>query len=47
VFRPGDMDVMGPDTAHDYVVPADGPDLVMLSVTQVGLRLGNQTYLPR
>lgn len=47
VFRPGDIDVMDADTAHDYLVPADGPDLVMLSVTQVGLRIGPQTYLPR
>jgi hypothetical protein len=47
VLRPGDVDVMDADTAHDYVVPADGPDLVMLSVTQVGLRIGDQIYLPR
>lgn len=47
VFRPGDVDVMGEGTAHDYLVPADGPDLVMLSVTQVGLRIGQATYVPR
>jgi quercetin dioxygenase-like cupin family protein len=46
-FRPGDLAVMPPGTAHDYVVPADGPDLVMLSVTQVGLRIGEQLYHPR
>jgi len=45
-FRPGDLDVMQPGTAHDYVVPAAGPDLLMLSVTQVGLRIGEQLYLP-
>jgi len=28
-------------------VPEDGPDLVMLSVTQVGLRIGEQFYYPR
>lgn len=46
-FRPGDLAVMPPGTAHDYVVPADGPDLVMLSVTQVGLQIGEQRYYPR
>jgi len=47
VFVPGDVDVMAPGTAHDYVVPEGGPDLVMLSVTQVGLRIGEQVYSPR
>ena len=47
VLRPGDVDVMPAGTEHDYVVPADGPDLVMLSVTQVGLRIGERIYSPR
>jgi ChrR Cupin-like domain len=34
-------------TSHEYTVPADGPDLLKLSVTQQGVRVLGQTFLPR
>jgi hypothetical protein len=46
-FHAGDSDIMKAGTSHAYYVPAGGPDLLMLSVTQVGLRAMGQTYLPR
>ncbi|HKP62785.1 MAG TPA: cupin domain-containing protein [Polyangiales bacterium] len=39
--------LMPAGTSHEYTVPADGPDLLKLSVTQQGLRALGQTFLPR
>jgi quercetin dioxygenase-like cupin family protein len=39
--------LMPAGTSHAYTVPADGPDLLKLSVTQQGLRAFGQTFLPR
>jgi quercetin dioxygenase-like cupin family protein len=39
--------LMPAGTSHAYTVPADGPDLLKLSVTQQGLRALGQTFLPR
>jgi anti-sigma factor ChrR (cupin superfamily) len=46
-FHAGDSDIMKAGTSHAYTVPAGGPDLLKLSVTQVGLRAMGHTYLPR
>lgn len=46
-FLPGDIDVMSAGSSHDYLVPADGPDLLLLSVTQVGVRVLGMLYSPR
>lgn len=39
--------LMPAGTSHEYKVPADGPDLLVLSVTQRGLRAFGQDFLPR
>ena len=39
--------LMPAGTSHEYMVPADGPDLLKLSVTQQGLRALGLTFLPR
>ena len=46
VFRPGDISVMPKGTSHLHIVPQDGPDLLMLSVIQDGVALGEQKFLP-
>ncbi len=46
-IRAGDLDRMPESSSHHFTVPADGPDLLILSVTQVGARVGEMTYLPR
>lgn len=46
-FHAGETDVMKAGTSHEFAVPAGGPDLLKLSVTQVGLRAMGHTYLPR
>jgi hypothetical protein len=46
-FHAGDSDIMRAGTSHSYYVPAGGPDLLKLSVTQVGLRAMGHTYSPR
>jgi hypothetical protein len=45
-FRPGDIDSMQAGTSHLHLVPADGTDLLMLSVVQMGVSVSGQTYLP-
>lgn len=46
-FTAGDIDRMPAGTTHDFYVPEGGPDLLKLSVTQVGIRAMGHTYLPR
>lgn len=46
-FHAGDSDIMKAGTSHAYSVPEGGPDLLKLSVTQVGLRAMGHTYSPR
>ncbi len=46
-FHAGDSDIMKTGTSHSYYVPEGGPDLLKLSVTQVGLRAMGHTYSPR
>ena len=46
-FRAGDVDTMPADSSHAYTVPRDGPDLLLLSVTQVGAKMLGMTFLPR
>ena len=46
-FRAGDVDTMPADSSHAYRVPKDGPDLLLLSVTQVGAKMLGLTFLPR
>ena len=46
-FHAGDSDIMKAGTSHSYYVPEGGPDLLKLSVTQVGLRAMGQLYSPR
>jgi quercetin dioxygenase-like cupin family protein len=46
-FNAGDSDVMFAGTTHEFYVPAGGPDLLKLSVTQAGLRALGHEYLPR
>lgn len=46
-FHAGDSDIMKAGTSHSYYVPEGGPDLLKLSVTQVGLRAMGLTYSPR
>ena len=45
-FRPGDIDTMPAGTSHLHIVPADGPDLLVLSVIQKGVAVGGQHFLP-
>ena len=45
--RAGDIDIMPASSSHAYRIPAEGVDLLMLSVTQVGARVMGQTFLPR
>ena len=46
VFRPGDISVMPKGTSHLHIVPLDGPDLLMLSVIQEGVAVGDQKFYP-
>ncbi|HKU36911.1 MAG TPA: cupin domain-containing protein [Polyangiales bacterium] len=43
----GDEVLMPAGTSHAYTVPADGTDLLKLSVTREGLRAFGQSFLPR
>lgn len=43
----GETSVMEAGTSHEFYVPANGPDLLKLSVTAHGLRVLGQTILPR
>lgn len=45
-FRPGDVSVMQKRTSHLHIVPEDGPDLLILSVTQEGVSVGEQRFWP-
>lgn len=45
-FRPGDIDNMPAGTSHLHIVPADGTDLLMLSVVHKGVSVGGQPFLP-
>jgi len=47
VFRPGDIDLMPPGTSHAFRALPDGPDLVQLAVTQIGLRALGTVFGPR
>ena len=47
VFRPGDIATMSAGSSHGFVVPANGPDLLKLSVVRKGLRAGDKRYEPR
>ena len=46
-FVPGDIDTMPAGSSHGFHVPEGGPDLLKLSVTQLGIRALGHTYLPR
>lgn len=46
VFRPGDISVMPKGSSHLHIVPLDGPDLLMLSVIQEGVGVGDQKFWP-
>jgi quercetin dioxygenase-like cupin family protein len=46
VFRPGDISVMPKGSSHLHIVPLDGPDLLMLSVIQEGVAVGEQKFWP-
>jgi quercetin dioxygenase-like cupin family protein len=45
--RAGETDVLSAQSSHTFHAPPDGPDLLMLQVTAVGVRVGEHTYLPR
>ncbi|HTU58549.1 MAG TPA: cupin domain-containing protein [Polyangiales bacterium] len=45
-FRPGEVSVMPKGTSHLHIVPEDGPDLLILSVIQEGVSVGEQRYWP-
>jgi quercetin dioxygenase-like cupin family protein len=45
-FRPGEISVMPRGSSHLHIVPEHGPDLLMLSVIQDGVTVGEQRYLP-
>jgi len=46
-FVAGDIDTMPANSSHAYTIPKDGPDLLLLSVTQVGAKMLGMTFLPR
>ena len=46
VFRPGEVSVMQRGTSHLHIVPEDGPDLLILSVIQEGVSVGEQRFWP-
>jgi quercetin dioxygenase-like cupin family protein len=46
IFRPGDISVMPKGSSHLHFVPLDGPDLLMLSVIQTGVAVGEQKFWP-
>jgi hypothetical protein len=46
VFRPGEISVMPKGSSHLHIVPLDGPDLLMLSVIQDGVAVGDQKFYP-
>jgi hypothetical protein len=46
-FLPGDIDSMPANSSHAYTIPKDGPDLLMLSVTQIGAKMLGMTFYPR
>lgn len=45
-FRPGEVSVMPEGTSHLHIVPEDGPDLLILSVVQEGVSVGEQRFWP-
>jgi anti-sigma factor ChrR (cupin superfamily) len=45
-FRPGEVSVMPEGTSHLHIVPEDGPDLLILSVIQEGVSVGEQRFWP-
>ena len=45
-FRPGEVSVMPKGTSHLHIVPEDGPDLLILSVIQEGVSVGEQRFWP-
>ena len=45
-FRPGEVSVMPEGTSHMHIVPEDGPDLLLLSVIQEGVSVGDQRFWP-
>lgn len=46
MFRPGDLRVMPKGTSHMHFVPDDGPDLLLLSVIEEGVSVGEQRFWP-
>jgi quercetin dioxygenase-like cupin family protein len=45
-FRPGELSVMPKGTSHMHIVPEGGPDLLILSVIQEGVSVGEQRFWP-
>jgi quercetin dioxygenase-like cupin family protein len=46
VFRPGDICVMPEGSRHSHTGPADGPDLLVLTVIDKGVSVGEQRFSP-
>ena len=44
--RPGDVVVMPAGSTHYHIVPSDGPDLLVLSVVQEGMLVGDRRLSP-
>lgn len=45
-FYPGDLDTMPAGSCHDHRVPEDGPDLLVLAVVDVGMKVAGQLIGP-
>lgn len=45
-FRPGEVSVMPEGTTHLHIIPEDGPDLLILSVIQQGVTVGQERFWP-
>jgi hypothetical protein len=45
-FRPGEVSVMPKGSSHLHIIPEDGPDLLLLSVIQEGVTVGDERFWP-